>query len=320
MNTEYRYQLESPRVTGRRQQKFTCPQCGRKRCFVRYVDTSNECRYVGDTCGRCDHEQSCGYHLKPAEYYHDNPWQIEAGQGSAASGRRDSGSPIATHTLPNTSLHPMPAEYVDRCRSQRSTFWQWLSTVAAQRLDIGNDDLQRVSDDYRLGATKDGGVIFWQQDCQGRVRSGHIMHYDAGGHRCGYQGWVHVHLIRLGLLPQDWQLHQCLFGEHLLNARPECTVCLVESEKTAVVMAALYPNYLWLATCGSNGLTADRVSCLKERKVVVFPDSGCLQKWTERLRESPLTNYSVSTAMESYRDNTDMLDLLMGEAELKLSQ
>ncbi len=111
--------------------------------------------------------------------------------------------------------------------------------VAAERLGIGEERLQRVSDDYRLGATKDGGVIFWQQDWQGRVRSGHIMHYDARGHRCGYQGWVHAHLIRQGLLPANWQLQQCLFGEHLLAVRPEATVCLVESEKTAVLMAAI---------------------------------------------------------------------------------
>ena len=48
MNKNYRYQLESPKVTGRRQQKTTCPQCGRRKCFVRYVDTHNDCRYVAD--------------------------------------------------------------------------------------------------------------------------------------------------------------------------------------------------------------------------------------------------------------------------------
>ena len=29
MNTDYRYQLETRKLTGRRQQKTTCPQCGR---------------------------------------------------------------------------------------------------------------------------------------------------------------------------------------------------------------------------------------------------------------------------------------------------
>ena len=41
MNTDYRYQLETPKLTGRRQQKTSCPSCGRKKCFVRYVDTQH---------------------------------------------------------------------------------------------------------------------------------------------------------------------------------------------------------------------------------------------------------------------------------------
>ncbi len=209
------------------------------------------------------------------------------------------------------------AQYVGRCRSQGSGFWRWVQTVAAKRLGIGVERLQRVSDDYRLGATKDGGVIFWQQDWQGHVRSGHIMHYDARGHRCGNQGWVHVHLIRQGLLPANWQLHQCLFGEHLLAVHPEATVCLVESEKTAVLLAAIYPQYLWMATCGSHGLTLERVNCLIGRRVVVFPDSGCLQKWIAQLGNSQLTDYFISTGMERYRDNTDLLDLLTKETVLK---
>ncbi len=53
------------------------------------------------------------------------------------------------------------------------------------------------------------------------------------------------------------------------------------------------------------------------RRVVVFPDSGCLQKWTAQLDNSQLTDYSVSTGMERYQDNTDLLDLLMKEAVLK---
>ena len=73
MNTDYRYQLETPKLTGRRQQKTTCPSCGKKKCFVRYVDTQNGFRYVADEVGKCDHQHSCGYHYKPSEYFRDRP-------------------------------------------------------------------------------------------------------------------------------------------------------------------------------------------------------------------------------------------------------
>ena len=49
MDSDYRYKLETPHVTGRRQQKFACPHCGRKRCFVRYVDTRNGNQYVAES-------------------------------------------------------------------------------------------------------------------------------------------------------------------------------------------------------------------------------------------------------------------------------
>ena len=79
---DYRYKLETPRVTGRRQQKYQCPHCGRK-SLVRYVDTYDGCSYVADAVGKCDHQNSCGYHYKPSEYFRDNPWDQRHGDHEA---------------------------------------------------------------------------------------------------------------------------------------------------------------------------------------------------------------------------------------------
>ena len=43
---------------------------------------------------------------------------------------------------------------------------------------------------------------------------------------------------RKGLLPEEWELSQCLFGEHLLSLYPDRTVALVESDKTAVICSS----------------------------------------------------------------------------------
>ena len=58
----------------------------------------------------------------------------------------------------------------------------------------------------------------------------------------GRINWLHTTLKRCHQLPKDWQLTQCLFGEHLLPQRPDKTVALVESEKTAIICAALMPH------------------------------------------------------------------------------
>ena len=299
MNTDYRYHLETPRVTGRRQQKFTCPHCGKKKCFVRYVDTRNGNRYVADDVGKCDHQHSCGYHYKPSEYYRDNQWAQEP----------ESGRHCAPVPLP--PFQPIPGDYVSRSHSPNSVFWHWFSHDAARQLGLSSEQVHRIYDDYLIGATRKGNVIFWQIDHEGLVHGGHIMQYRMDGHRDGFQGWTHVPLIRAGLLPPDWQLYQCLFGQHLLPRRPEARVCLVESEKTALVMAAVQPEYLWLATAGSGGLSPEKVACLQGRQVTLYPDSGCYEKWSRQMLLTKGISYNVSDSLEQYPPNTDLCDLLI---------
>ena len=300
-NTDFRYQLETRKLTGRNQQKFTCPHCGRKKCFVRYIDTFNNCQYVAEDVGKCDHQHSCGYHYRPSEYYRDNKWLIEPDNSS-----RCHPAPIA---LP--SFQPLPYTYVERSHSKQSTFWQWLSTDVVKKLNIPTEQIQRVYDDYLVGATKKGNVIFWQIDQKQQVHGGHIMQYRADGHREGFQGWTHIPLIRKEVLPKDWQLYQCFFGEHLLDKYPDAQVCIVESEKTALVMAAYMPQHLWLATAGSGGLSAEKIKCLTGRNVTLFPDSGCYEKWTHQMEQTNDIDYRIDKQLEAYPPNTDLCDILL---------
>ena len=137
------------------------------------------------------------------------------------------------------------------------------------------------------------------------------MQYRADGHRDGFQGWTHIPLIRKELLPKDWQLYQCFFGEHLLNKYPDAQVCLVESEKTALVMAACMPQHLWLATAGSGGLSAEKVKCLTGRNVTLFPDSGCYEKWYHLMEQTNGIDYRIDKQLEAYPPNTDLCDILL---------
>ena len=66
--SEYRFHLQKYKLGNR----YACPQCGRKRCFARYIDEEGQIVFP-DNVGRCDHEQSCGYHYSPSDYFKDNP-------------------------------------------------------------------------------------------------------------------------------------------------------------------------------------------------------------------------------------------------------
>ena len=61
------YHLEKYRTKASRHE---CPNCHRH-SFTYYVDDSGE--PLDPTCGRCDHESSCGYHYPPKQFFQDHP-------------------------------------------------------------------------------------------------------------------------------------------------------------------------------------------------------------------------------------------------------
>ena len=87
----------------------------------------------------------------------------------------------------------------------------------------------------------------------------------------------------------------------------------MESEKTALIMAAYRPEYLWLATAGSSGLSLEKVECLRGRRVTLFPDSGCYEKWSQQMKLTQGIDYNISERLEAYPPNTDLCDLLLGD-------
>lgn len=296
----YKFCLERKR-DGRPHPKYECPSCGRKKCFTRYINAET-LTYVDVTCGKCDHEQSCGYHYTPRDYYREHP--------QSPTDRRS--VYVRPHIVRNIAPAPLCAidpDYVTRSLSDASRFVQWLRSLHTEK-----DRCRCVMDDYRLGATRDGAVIFWQIDVQQRVRTGKVMHYTPEGHRTGNPNWVHTLLQRQGELAEGWTLTQCLFGEHLLPSRPEDTVALVESEKSAVVCAMFFQQFVWLATGGCKGLTPEKLRPLTGRRVIVFPDSGCYDEWNEKLRLfGQNIKYSIVSALEQYPPNTDIADVAVGE-------
>ena len=75
---------------------------------------------------------------------------------------------------------------------------------------------------YCLGATKHGGVIFWQIDHEGRVHDGKVMYYLPDCHRnkskAAHPTWVSSLLVRREKVAsrQNTTSH-CFFGQHLLG-------------------------------------------------------------------------------------------------------
>ncbi len=97
--------------------------------------------------------------------------------------------------------------------------------------------------------------------------------------------WVHSQMKKNNQLPLDWNFTRCLFGEHLLKNNPNANICLVESEKTAIIASVYMPNEIWLATGGKEMFNENVCRVLKGRKVIIFPDLGATPNWREKAIE-----------------------------------
>lgn len=199
----------------------------------------------------------------------------------------------------------IPQSYVEKSQSTRSNFFRFVSTLLTSYYgDRAEEVSRRLMEEYRLGATRDGSVIFWQIDRMNRVRTGKVMQYSPeNGHRVKGEmtpavNWVHAILKGRHALPEEWQLSQCLFGEHLLNARPDSVAVLVESEKSAVIGSAIFPDYVWLATGGRSGMKEDRLRVLSGRTVLVFPDADAYSEWKQRAGSMTFCKVIVSDIIE----------------------
>ena len=181
------------------------------------------------------------------------------------------------------------------------------------------ESIAKVTEMYHVGENKHGGMQWPYIDIAGRVTEIKIQDHDPGnGHRLKWAcRTMHKELRNMGVLPADTRHGSCLFGEHLLkHPDPSKVVCVVESEKTCVMMAMLLPQYAWVATGGSSGIIklgniADRLR--RYKKVVIIPDSGEHGEWSEKVKEIGIANAVVSRLGEGHAPNTDIADIYVYE-------
>lgn len=179
--------------------------------------------------------------------------------------------------------HPdfIPHKYLKRSLSLNSNFVRFL------RKHFSDLQIAEAANNYMLGAARNGEVIFWQIDINGKVRTGKIMKYNPQtGRRIknGYGGinWVHHMLKKSNSSFSDFNLSQCYFGEHLLRLYPKKPVAIVEAEKTAVIASMIYHNYNWLAAGNLNGLNVQKSKVLQNKTVILYPDAGCYNRWLRK--------------------------------------
>jgi hypothetical protein len=195
-----------------------------------------------------------------------------------------------------------PSEYLwRRCLSINSQFCEAVVSTGY----LSWEQMVSAACRYRLGASKQGGVIFWQIDQEERVRDGKVMYYGPDCHRLKdkdhHPTWVSTLLRLRDPFPNSpHETSHCFFGLHLISPleerffRPpltppnlggETAIAVVEAEKTAMIMSEFYPKYVWLAAGGLGEVQVEKFRPLRGHKVVLFPDTDpngiTFRRWSE---------------------------------------
>jgi hypothetical protein len=266
--------------------RYRCPSCQqRDKTFSLYIDKETG-EHIHPTVGRCNRESNCGHHYTPKQYFQDN--NISFDTPKAYKPR-----PVTPQPKP-VSFIPVEVFKASLKAHETNHFVQFLINL------FGVEVASQLVSRYFIATSKhwNGATVFWQIDTQGKVRTGKIMLYNPTTGKRVKNLELPVYWVHKALKQPEFELRQCLFGEHLLIDKTK-PVAIVESEKTAVIASVYLPQFIWVAVGSITNLNAEKCSILKGRTVTLFPDLNGFDKWSSKSKElSHLTIFTVSDLLE----------------------
>lgn len=316
--------------------KENCPSCNGKRTYRRYFDKETG-EVLPYEYGRCDRENNCGYFLNPyTDKYHlkGNDYSFNYNYYQIKNMKKVEHK---DYYIPKNVLEATKTDY------DNNKFIQNLLNNISYPFNY--DEVYKLIDMYQLGTITEGymrgAITFPFIDIKQNVNAIQCKTFDLANHS------IHTNYIHKILenkydkeckpIPKwidDYELNEikvkCLFGEHLLNKYPNNPIALVEAPKTALIGTIYFgfpdnpKNYLWLAVYNKSSLNYNKCKQLKNRKVVLFPDTSkegaTFKEWkqkAEKIQEMiPNSTFEVSDLLEQLatdrqkQKGIDIADLL----------
>ncbi|AFK04326.1 hypothetical protein Emtol_3197 [Emticicia oligotrophica DSM 17448] len=277
--SEYPFRFEkSPKKKG------TCPACKQSQKFRYYEDLNGQ--RIGEQFGKCDRENSCGYHHKPKL------------------------SDITSESVINVKSEKSII-YPDKTWLQN--FDLWLSNSSSyfhqycMTLGISIEHLKKHS----VATDQNGKTVFIFINNENRVVNAKWMLYDIAGHRIkDTKGYSMKQ-------PADdkYKYKMCLYGEDLLDSTKQNTVVIVESEKTKVIASYFYPEFDWVACSSSSGLTDEKISVLFGRKIIWLCDADKAGRSNSSIKklQSYQLDFEIIDLFPEQEDGYDIADAIGNE-------
>jgi hypothetical protein len=268
--------------------RYRCPSCQQSdKTFSLYIDTETG-EHIHPTVGRCNRENSCGHHYTPKQYFQVNNISFDTPQPKTYKPR-----PVTSQPKP-VSFISVEVFKASLKGHEANHFVKFLINL------FGVVVASQLVSRYFIATSKhwNGATVFWQIDTRGKVRTGKIMLYNPTTGKRVKNLELPVYWVHKALKQPEFELRQCLFGEHLLIDKTK-PVAIVESEKTAVIASVYLPQFIWVAVGSLTNLNAEKCSILKGQTVTLFPDLNGFDKWNSKAKElSHLATFTVSDLLE----------------------
>lgn len=288
----YKYALDTS------SKKFRCPKCTKK-TFVYYMDNETG-DYLNSEYGRCDRESNCGYFNQPT------------------------GNESIIPLLKNFKLLK-PSFLSEDVIKTYCNKYDDNNFVNYLMKHFPEEDVIQAIEMYYI-ATNDiwnGATIFWQIDNHHKIHTGKVMLYDCNTGNRVKKPFPHINWMHKVLQIEPFVLQQCLFGLHLIKEdNQKKTICLVESEKTAIIMSMILPKYHWMATGSKSNLNQELLTPIKDFTIILYPDKTEFKCWNQKSELLIKKGFSVkcSPLLENLNiDNGgDLADFILMDRKSKI--
>lgn len=285
----YKYTLDKS------SRKYVCPKCFKK-TLVRFIDNKTNSVVNGDY-GRCDREIECRFFQMP-----------------------NGNTPLVNLSL--IKVEEKMISYHSKKELEQTLNLDYNNFLLFLRKHFDQETVESVIGLYNIGTNHRkwrNATVFWQVDRNYNIRAGKLMKYDSSTGKRIKEPYNHVSWMHRVNSLENFSLSQCLFGVHLLNLKPledqiDHEIRIVESEKTAIIMCALLPQYLWMATGSSANFKESLLKDVKRYKIVSYPDKTEFEKWNTVADKLNEKGYQIKTSslLENVEleNGADLIDLL----------
>lgn len=279
--------------------KFICPNCG-KRTFVRFVETESG-KYLAENFGRCDRESECRYYAHPFN------------------------EKIYFRAFKTPEI--IPTSYISsEIMSKTENNYEENNFVKFLLKHFDVKQVGKALEVYHIGTSKkwNGACVFWQIDNQNKIRTGKIMLYDKSNGKRIKEPYNHVNWSHKVLKIEDFNLKQCLFGLHRIIVELNKPIAIVESEKTAIIMSLVSPDFVWMATGSKGNFKFEMLKPIKKRNIVSFPDKGEYSNWLNKATELNSIGFKIGVSkileQTDFENGFDLADYYINEINSDYSE